>query len=139
MNIFDLIVKHFDKVAGIILTAVFGGYVAYRVNKKNRLADAGKRLLESFDITVHHINKYDGHFYLLENILRTEFESQKIAIREFRRHLNPITTVRFDSACRNYYGEYDDSPDFRQYVMSKDVQQTLLERINVITKFAIKS
>lgn len=136
---YEIIEKYFIAILGGILTLSFGGYVAYRVNKKTRVAEAGKYLIKSFDIAISHINKYDGQFYLLENILRSEFEKQRVAIREFRRHIDPITTIRFNCACHNYYGKYDDSPDFRQYILSKDMQRTLIERINAIIKFAQKS
>ena len=82
------------------------------------------------------INSYDGHFYLLENILLKEFEGQKIVTREFKRHLDFINRYRFNKAWNKYHGGNDDAPYFRDYLMSGDIQGSLLSRINDILKFA---
>lgn len=122
-------------ISGAMLFITFSGYAAYYLFMKKRQVESRQRLIDSFDETIRTIKQYDGHFYLLINILDIEFKKQRIIAREFSNNLICIDRFRFNRAWKNYHQGDDNSPYFKKYITMNNFQNLLLQRINKIINF----
>lgn len=97
-------------------------------------------MIEAFEDAIKAVKNDDGQAgYLLQNILIREFDKQKIATHEFRRHLGFINRIRFNKAWKTYHGGYEDYPDFKPYFMTDNGQKLFNHRVDKILKFSNKT
>lgn len=119
-------------VIGAVLLACFGGYVAYRANRKGRIAEAAATFRAAIDPSVFSTPR--GH--QLHGVLIKVFPKHREAAKEFRRHLGPIARLRFDRAWRAYHGGSEEHPNFTRFYIQENGSEFLLEKLEAIKNAA---
>ena len=105
MNIIDLIIKHFDKIAGAILSVAFSGYVTYRISRKKRFADASIKFRNEIMMPLRNIYPTISVYMQpdeINNKIKNSIPPIVTAATAFRHHLPFYRKGCFDRATKNY-------------------------------------
>ena len=118
---------------GAILLACFGGYIRYRIARKNRVALAASIFRAAIDPAA--FSGLRGH--PLHGALIKVFPKHLAAASEFRRYLGPIDYWRFRKAWRAYHGGSEETQDwFVLYCLPRDGPQLLAHRLEALRNAA---
>ncbi|MDH3975709.1 MAG: hypothetical protein OEV42_15635 [Deltaproteobacteria bacterium] len=142
MNIFiATIEQYFFTIIGGILSIAFVGFVAFRNNRLNNLADARTQLQVAFGDELS-IIKHPPRDISLEivEILESAFQKHHTSVLNFNRLLSKRKSIKFMEAWRTYHahGKHGEKPYFSQYASTafslhnKEPRLVAIERIEKI-------
>jgi len=117
---------------GAILLAAWVGYIAYRNNRRNRLAAAAATFRSAIDPSA--FSGIRGH--QLHGALIKAFPAHCEAAKEFRRYLGPIDRFRFERAWRAYHGGDEEHPKFTPYYIPDNGPEILFQRLEALKRAA---
>lgn len=133
----DALSNSFYTIAGAILLASFGGYIAWRNARKTRVAAACAEFRRAFEQELRVFEfepQIDGH--ALHGLLANALPKHRAAVREFRQYLNPLRRFRFDRAWRRFHGGSEVSPNFLPYYFGEQHRSLLIRRVKALLAFA---
>jgi len=129
----DIVTEHWMAVAATIATAAFSGYVAWRVSRKGRRAQAcatfRSALLAEFEGLYPHPVSWPKESPGIDHKLRSVFPKLQVAVSAFRPYVPWYQRWSFDRAwfryrcatgrpidvqCYHHYMPFGDNPQYRE-------------------------